>query len=182
LTVNITMSTDVLMMFSFPATNAFESPDRTAEADRFTVWTPALEHRAVRLYLQEGLTAAEVAYALGGCFSRAAVISKIRRLGFLKREARKPVVARRSSPRRCEPIRTAWRSPPQRPPQPLPPLREIGPTVAATTLAHLFPDACRWPIDDPGPGRMHLTLFCGGAAEGHSYCAAHRAIACRARP
>jgi hypothetical protein len=169
-------------MFSSLAPAASQSPNRTADADRFTTWTPALERRAVRLYLQEGLTAAEVAYALGGHFSRASVISKIRRLGFLKREARKVVVARRSSPRRCEPIRTAWRLPPQRPPQPLPPLREVGPTGAATTLADLDAGACRWPIDDPGAGRMHLTLFCGGAAEGHTYCAAHRAIAFRARP
>ena len=136
----------------------------------------------MRLYLVEGFTAAEVADVLGPPFSRAAVIGKMRRLGCLKRETRAVLTERSAEsrkPRRCSPRRAEARLPPQRPPQPLPPLHEIGPTGAPTTLACLPCSACRWPIDDPGPGRMHLALFCGGPAGDHAYCAAHRALAIR---
>jgi hypothetical protein len=136
----------------------------------------------MRLYLIEGFTAADVAYALGPAFTRAAVIGKMRRLGFLKRNSRAPS-ATATPPRRKPPAgataRTTARLPPQRPPQPLPPLREIGATGSPRRLACLPAGACRWPIDDPGPGRMHLALFCGGPAAGHVYCAAHRALAAR---
>ena len=135
----------------------------------------------MRLYLIEGFTAAEVAYVLGAGFSRAAVISKMRRLGCLKRELRAVASAApttRRKPRRGAPSpRTEPRLPPQRPPQPLPPLREVGPTGTPAPLACLPAGACVWPIDDPGAGRMHLALFCGGATGGHVYCAAHRALA-----
>jgi len=147
-----------------------------------SAWTPERERRAVRLYLLEGFTAAEVADVLGPTFSRAAVIGKMRRLGCLKREARAVLAeppAESRKPRRCSPRRVEVRLPPQRPPQPLPPLREIEPTGTPTTLACLPHGACRWPIDDPGSGRMHLARFCGGPADGHTYCAAHRALAVR---
>ncbi len=168
------------MMFSSLPELPSEPQRPPGSVDRFSIWTPARVGRALRLYLEEGLTAEEVAWALGPGFTRAAVIGKIRRLGYLKRQVRKPVSAAPRAPRRCEPSRSAWRMPPQLPPKPLPPLREVGPTGAVSALAHLSAGACRWPIDDPGVGRMHLMLFCGGAAEGHAYCAAHRAIAYRA--
>lgn len=136
----------------------------------------------MRLYLVEGFTAAEVADVLGPPFSRAAVIGKMRRLGCLKREARAALaepLGESRKPRRCSPRRAEVRLPPQRPRQPLPPLQEIGPTGTPTTLACLLHDACRWPIDDPGAGRMHLALFCGGPAGDHTYCAVHRALAVR---
>jgi GcrA cell cycle regulator len=161
------------------------SPSEAAPSDRRpSIWTPERQRRAVRLYLVEGFTAADVADALGPGFSRAAVISKMRRLGCMKREARAcdgaacTVEARRKPPRIVIRRDTA-RLPPQRPPQPLPPLREVGATGSPAPLASLPPGACRWPIDDPGPGRMHLALFCGGPAAGHVYCAAHRALAIR---
>ncbi len=53
-----------------------------------SAWTPEQLGRAVRLYLIEGFTAADVAYALGPAFTRAAVIGKLRRLGHLKRDVR----------------------------------------------------------------------------------------------
>jgi hypothetical protein len=119
---------------------------------------------------------------LGPTFSRAAVVGKMRRLGCLKREARAVLAeppAESRKPRRCSPRRVEVRLPPQRPPQPLPPLREVGPTGTPATLACLPLGACRWPIDDPGPGRMHLALFCGGPSGGHTYCAAHCVLAVR---
>jgi GcrA cell cycle regulator len=180
--MHITAGTDVLMMFSSLPATASTARDSSG-AERISVWTPARERRAVRLYLEEGFTAAEVADALGPGFSRAAVIGKVRRLGFLKRQVRKAAIASPPSTRRPEPTRPAWRLPPQRPPQPLPPLREVGPTGAPATLAALPAAACRWPIDDPGAGRMHLAMFCGGPAGASGpYCAAHRAIAIRGAP
>ena len=139
-------------------------------------WTPQHVARALRLYLQEDFTAAEVADALGADFSRAAVIAKIRRLGFLKRNVRATAGDGPRRPRRCA-SGPARRLPPQRPPQPLPPLRKVGPTGAPRPLACLPTHACRWPIDDPGAGRMHETLFCAGPAPHGVYCAAHRALA-----
>jgi GcrA cell cycle regulator len=138
-------------------------------------WTPEREARALRLFLLEGLTAAEVADALGDGFSRAAVIGKIRRLGFRKRDMvrpQRPAVATRA----CRPV-VERQLPPQRPPVPLPPLREVEPTGSPRRLACLPQNACRWPIDDPGPGRMHATLFCAGPASCGPYCDAHRALA-----
>ena len=166
----------------FSSDNARTHSEGAGGARIQSVWTPERERRAVRLYLVEGFTAAEVADVLGPPFSRAAVIGKMRRLGCLKREARAVLAgppAESRNPRRRPPRRAEVRLPPQRPPQPLPPLREVGPTGTPAALAHLPLAACRWPIDDPGPGRMHLALFCGGAAGGHAYCAAHRALAVR---
>lgn len=137
----------------------------------------------MRLYLHEGFTASEVADAMGGGLTRGAVIGKIRRLGFLKRERvvadpKGGGVARRSARDRAP--RVERRLPPHRPPIPLPPLREVGPTGAPMVLARLRPCACRWPVDDPGPGAMHSALFCAGAAVlGRPYCAAHLALASR---
>jgi hypothetical protein len=146
-------------------------------------WTPERVSRAARLYITEGLTAAEVADSLGPSFSRCAVIGKLRRLGFLKREARAPGAggAVRTRVLHTPPSsrsRVEQRLPPRRPPVPLPPLREPGPTGAPAPLACLPEGACRWPIDDPGPGQMHRALFCAGPADGHVYCATHRALAC----
>jgi len=140
-------------------------------------WTPEHEARATRLFLREGLTAAEVAEVLGDGFTRASVAGKMRRIGCLKRQTAPirdggpRVVAKPSRPR------VEQRLPPIRPPQPLPPLREIGATGIPATLADLPRDACRWPIDDPGPGRMHQTLFCAGPSIDGRYCAAHHQLA-----
>jgi hypothetical protein len=139
-------------------------------------WTPERVARALRLFLREGFTAAEVADALGADISGAAVIGKIRRLGFRKCDVevrpRRPAAATKLCGRGFK-----RRLPPQRPPLPLPPLREIEPTGSPCRLACLPQDGCRWPIDDPGPGRMHTVLFCAGPAAGGPYCAAHRALA-----
>jgi len=127
----------------------------------------------LRLYLREGFTAAEVADALGGDVTRAAVIGKVRRLGFLKRNGA-PMVERVLSPV-CPP-RVDRRLPPKRPPLPMPPLREVPPTGDPCRLACMPVAACHWPIDDPGPGRMHLALFCAGPAPDGVYCDEHRAL------
>lgn len=137
------------------------------------IWTRQREAQALRLFLREGLTAAEVADTLGGV-TRAAVISKIRRLGFLKRNGAPAAERVTAAVRRP---RIDRRLPPKLPPQPMPPLREVPPTGEPCRLACLPTGACHWPIDDPGPGRMHTTLFCAGPAPDGVYCAAHRALA-----
>jgi GcrA cell cycle regulator len=139
------------------------------------IWTPEREAQALRLYLQEGFSAAEVADALGCGVSRAAVIGKIRRLGFLKRD-----YAARSTRSVSASIRRPLLErclPPPRPPLPIPPLREIPPTGHPRRLVCLSDNTCRWPIDDPGPGRMHATLFCAEPAPDGVYCIAHRTLA-----
>ena len=107
------------------------------------------------------------------------MLAKVRRLGFRKREACAsfdsfvpglPGTRRRPS---CQP--------PQPPPIPLPPLRQAPATGTPAILADLKPGTCHWPLDDPGPGRMHLTRFCAGPAPGGVYCEAHRALAWSAR-
>jgi GcrA cell cycle regulator len=166
-------------MFSIP------SPYEAGPSDRrLSIWTPERERRAVRLYLVEGFTAADVADALGPGFSRAAVIGKMRRLGCLKREVRAAVASTCAAsagrkPSRVASRRVTVRLPPQRPPQPLPPLRDVPAAGSPAPLACLPRGACRWPIDDPGPGRMHLALFCGGPADAGVYCAGHRALSAR---
>jgi hypothetical protein len=143
-------------------------------------WTPQRLARALRLYLKEDFTAAEVADALGADISRAAVIAKIRRLGLLKRDVRAAMGEEARPPRRraAGPVRRIERRlPPQRPPQPLPPLREVAASGAPRPLSRLASHACRWPINDPGPGHMHETLFCAGPAPRGVYCAAHHALA-----
>jgi hypothetical protein len=132
---------------------------------------------AARLYLDEGLSAQDVALALGEGFSRGAVVSKMRRIGLFKRELIRSEPVERCPPRRAPPVER--RLPPQRPPIPLPPLRSIPPTGVPAALADLGCGACRWPIDDPGPGRMHLVLFCAGPAGSQAYCPDHRALTAR---
>ena len=136
-------------------------------------WTREREARALRLFLREGFTAAEVAEALGGGISRAAVIGKVHRLGFQKRAltAGRPLQAKV-----CPPA-IERRLPPPRPPRPMPPLRVVPPAGVPCRLACLPAKGCRWPLDDPGPGRMHATLFCAGPAPDGVYCAAHHALA-----
>jgi hypothetical protein len=75
-------------------------------------------------------------------------------------------------------------------PAPAPTLRSDGyrPRVVAVPeearpceLIDLGLGQCRWPLDDPGPGQMHKTLFCAAPAAG-CYCASHNAAAFHPTP
>jgi len=135
---------------------------------------------ACRLYIDEGLTASEVALALGGVI-RSAVIGKMLRLGCAKRAgeaASKP--RERAAPRFGRSAARGWtpRREPSWPPQPLPPLRDAPLQGPPAVLAGLDAGECRWPIDDPGCGHMDRTLFCAApTAPGPTYCPAHAALA-----
>ena len=168
-------------------TESTMSPATVPAADTPWTWTPSDEAMAVRLFLVEGLSASDVALALGGGITRSAVLAKVRRLGFRKRRGHTSAstgplpISRLALVAGASPPRVERRLPPQRPPIPLPPLCAIPPTGSPVTLADLADTACRWPIDDPGPGRMHHALFCAGPAEGDVYCPAHRALATSGR-
>jgi transcriptional regulator with XRE-family HTH domain len=59
-----------------------------------------------------------------------------------------------------------------------------GSTTTAEKIVALLPNACRWPIGDPGAdgADSHAFRFCGRpAVVGHSYCDLHRARAYRER-
>ena len=123
---------------------------------------------------------------LGGGLTRGAVIGKIRRLGFRKRETRqaagldvlrglgsRPLGADHDLASSAACRRSAHRS---------------RVAAAAGNPSHRLsgnprlafrPTACRWPIDDPGPGAMHALLFCAGPTTGGVYCPAHRSLAGR---
>jgi len=137
---------------------------------------------ARRLYLDEGLSASEVAKALGGGLTRGAVIGKINRMGLCKRvqPTGERAAARPASAPRIPSVRYMG---PSWPPLPLPPLKEAPLQATPAVLADLVDGACRWPIDDPGPTRMHTALFCAAPAQRGGYCPAHQAIAAaRAAP
>jgi GcrA cell cycle regulator len=139
---------------------------------------------ARRLFIDEGLSAAQVAEALGGGLSRGAVIGKMRRLGICK-QALVGAVVRKVEVRTPRRTRRApaddWmtRRSPTWPPRPLPPLREAPAHGSPAILACLAAGACHWPLDDPGAGRMHATLFCAAPAGDGTYCPAHEALARR---
>jgi hypothetical protein len=128
-------------------------------------WTPEREARALRLFLYEGFTAAEVADALGDGFSRAAVIGKVRRLGFRKRDVVGKPPRRTAIASVCSPG-VESRLPPQRPLVPLPPLREVEPTgsPSASLSCHRTRAVGRLTIRDPAA----CTLRCSAPGQPHT--------------
>ena len=123
---------------------------------------------------RDGLSAAQVAKALGGV-TRNAVIGKLHRL---KLTGTRPIATR---PRRRAAPRPA-RSPARlrRPAQtvPIPALSAVatapeGPGLVRS-FADLQPHACKWPIGDPLSEGFTL---CGRAAQGGPYCPGHHRAA-----
>lgn len=111
----------------------------------------------------EGLTASQIALALGGV-SRNAVIGKVHRLGL----AGRAVPARSERPRTQR--RTAIHTAP-----PLPEIIEEDPIKLEdgnfVTVLTINDRMCRWPIGDPSENEFH---FCGRKPKtGSPYCEAH---------
>lgn len=142
----------------------------------------------LRTLWQDGLSAAQIAKALGGV-TRNAVIGKVHRLGLAGRAApsapRAIGVRRPKAPR---PARAAARRSlaPLSRPAPQPALR-LGPArspVAApegpglvTSMTALGVHLCKWPIGDP---KADDFSFCGRIAAGERpYCEGHLAAAHR---
>lgn len=123
---------------------------------------------------QEGLSASQVAHALGGV-SRCAVIGKVHRLGLAGR-ANRPQVSRPRLPsavKVCPSSKVAL----------IVPVVEEEPFQlydgSFATLSTISDRMCRWPIGDPASGELH---FCGrGSNSGSPYCEAHARRAHRPR-
>jgi len=114
----------------------------------------------------EGLSASQIARALGGV-TRNAVIGKVHRLG----------LAGRASPSRAERPRVSMspKAPSMRSHQPPAPIVEEDPLQLEdgnfATVLTISDRMCRWPIGDPSASEFH---FCGRAPKaGSPYCEAH---------
>ena len=114
----------------------------------------------------EGLSASQIARALGGV-TRNAVIGKVHRLG----------LAGRASPSRSERPRlpVAHKTPTVRAHEPAAPVVEEDPVTLAdgshATVLTISDRMCRWPIGDPAATEFH---FCGRSPKaGSPYCEAH---------
>ena len=113
----------------------------------------------------EGLSASQIARALGGV-TRNAVIGKVHRLG----------LAGRASPSRAERPRVSLpNSPSMRAHVPAIPVVEEDPLTledgSHATVLTISDRMCRWPIGDPAAQEFH---FCGRSPKsGSPYCEAH---------
>jgi GcrA cell cycle regulator len=132
----------------------------------------------------EGLSASQIARALGGV-TRNAVIGKVHRLGLSgrakststgaprPRKARAPSMLRigRVAIRGNTALAHAYEIEEAEPEL----LENIIPIGQRRTLLELNEQTCRWPIGDPGGGDF---FFCGGnAVTGLPYCAFHSRVA-----
>lgn len=138
-------------------------------------WTDERVETLKKLWL-DGLSASQIAKALGGGVTRNAVIGKVHRLG----------LSGRASP--SQPQRPVFKAP--RPPKPVPvaPVRrveaavpqavgmmrlceEVGSATVLTLGAHM----CKWPIGDPATDAFS---FCGRRmGAGGPYCSDHARLA-----
>ncbi len=170
-------------------------------------WTPARVAQLEELHAQ-GLSCEQIAKALG-YVTRNAVIGKLARLGLggppraaretnaVRERNRDGGVINMGKVRAVAAARAAKPAPikiPKAPPRPqardddgalLPdnrPLRVVQTPGRFVTLAELNPHECRYPTDDPGPGEMHRTIFCGAVAGDETYCPTHKALCSAGAP
>ncbi len=166
------------------------SSTNPVSAEAGSAWSEARVERLKALLLQ-GLSASQVAKALGGV-SRNAVIGKSHRLGLAGGRPPSPPGRRATTPARAARPRKAPGPRGPRPPAPKPPSggasaaaarRRPAPVVEAVgrvaDLAALPRRACRWPIGDPKDAAFS---WCGAPAPLGPYCEDHRARAYRATP
>jgi GcrA cell cycle regulator len=126
-------------------------------------WTEERVEQLKQLWT-EGLSASQIARALGGV-TRNAVIGKVHRLG----------LAGRAGPARSERPRSVAHKSVVRMAQPEPPIVEEDPIVlddgSFATVLTINDRMCRWPIGDPAENEFH---FCGRKPKsGSPYCEAH---------
>ncbi len=153
-------------------------------ADAVTGWTEERVERLGRLW-GEGLSASQIAAALGGGVTRNAVIGKVHRLGLSGRgKTGQPTVPRPAKPRLApaaavEPIRAAApqaAEPGKAGPGPAVAVRDAAiPVSARVSILDLRETMCRWPLGDPTRPDFG---FCGArSASGLPYCDHHCQIA-----
>ena len=132
-----------------------------------------------------GMTASQIAEALGEGVSRNAVIGKAHRLGL---ESRPSPVKGGDESATPPPAKTATQSAVSAPPAPVQaavprPVVAKKPArtgkAARTTLLDLNEKICKWPIGHPGDSDFH---FCGKSAQASfPYCTEHCLIAYQAQ-
>lgn len=163
-------------------------------------WTPSRVAQLEELH-ETGLSCAQIAARLGGGVTRNAVIGKLARMGLggPPRETNGVREPKRSGGwinmgkvRAVAAAKGAKPTPikvPKAPPRAVAlddeglglrpdnrPLRVVQTPGRFVTLAELRPHECRYPTDDPGPGEMHRTIFCGADAGEETYCPGHKAL------
>ncbi len=140
----------------------------------------------LKAHWEAGMTASQIAEALGQGVSRNAVIGKAHRLGLEARpspvkvtEVAAAVIAAvagavEGAVAVAAAAPAAARTPAKRP------ARSVAPAKPArTTLLDLSEKVCKWPIGHPGETDFH---FCGKPAQtGFPYCSEHCAIAYQAQ-
>jgi len=127
-------------------------------------WTDERVEQLKNLWT-EGLSASQIARALGGV-TRNAVIGKVHRLGL----AGRATPARSDRPRMPSVPKVMTRTY-----MPPPPVVEEDPVTfddgSHVTVLTINDRMCRWPIGDPSEGAFH---FCGrNPKSGSPYCEAH---------
>ncbi len=140
----------------------------------------------LKAHWDAGLTASQIAEALGEGVTRNAVIGKAHRLGLEARpspvkvtEAVSAVVhavvaAAEGVVEAIAAVAAPAKAPPKRPARPTTPAKPMR-----TTLLDLSEKVCKWPIGHPGEKDFH---FCGKAAQASfPYCTDHCAIAYQAQ-
>jgi GcrA cell cycle regulator len=157
-------------------------------SDAVTGWTDDRVELLTKLW-GEGLSASQIATALGGGVTRNAVIGKVHRLGLSGRA--KPGAAgavRAAKPRAVAPTPPqleGGRTPPRDPEQLMRPTLVSNerwspdqveiPESQRVSIMELRDTTCRWPIGDPSKPDF---AFCGGrAVTGLPYCGHHCRIA-----
>lgn len=138
----------------------------------------------LKSHWEAGMTASQIAEALGQGVSRNAVIGKAHRLGLEARPS--PVKVGEAAAAIIEAVVAAaegavsgFAAPvakalPKRAPRPAAPVKP-----AKTTLLDLSEKVCKWPIGHPGETDFH---FCGKPAQASfPYCTEHCAIAYQAQ-
>lgn len=153
------------------------------------VWTQEKTDEAKRLYIVLGWSAGRVAAAIGAP-SRNAVIGKAHRSGW--QEQRSPEVTRQniSEGRRAGGVgapavkrdtaaggvvqAVKGKIDAAQAQAPTMKLRQVDTASRLLRLLDLEPHMCRYPIDDPGRGRMDETLFCAADKDLEAtYCEPH---------
>jgi len=186
--------------------NPFPKPsdEDFALARRETGWTPR-RTAVLKWTWGEGLSCSQIAARLTG-LTRNAVIGKLHRIKVVSKDGRPkasapravaaPVSLKLKAPRETRgfgiPAKSA-RKPigiagngatfEAAPVTPMPKLRCVEATGEPARIIDPGFGGCKWPIDDPGRGRMEETRFCCGPRDvGKPYCPSHLALAWNGKP